>query len=257
MGHSCSVTQVKTSGLHGATALRPSCPDEATHPKGFMLPPHHGCSSLGERPVQRDGAAVGWSGSRDGAPGRRSTTTLDPAPVGGWANVHAPALQSQLRPKKRSKKSPSFWSTVRFLAEWPPAFAKRETGGRIRVIAVPVGWTAPSRRAASTKAWVASRSRPSLISSFGSATGRGRIGLAGWRWRQLTTSCSSIRTSLQRGCDESTSRRQLQRDRAGLEEEEATPSPWGRRRTPTWNAATRCERAHLSGTAQTSLSAQG
>lgn len=27
--------QVEASGLHRATALRPSCPDEATHPKGL------------------------------------------------------------------------------------------------------------------------------------------------------------------------------------------------------------------------------
>jgi hypothetical protein len=44
----------------------------------------------------------------------------------------------QLRPKKRSKNSPSFWSTFCFFAEWPPASAKRDTGGRILVIAVPI-----------------------------------------------------------------------------------------------------------------------
>ncbi|PWK81952.1 hypothetical protein C8D88_11568 [Lentzea atacamensis] len=90
-----------------------------------------------KRPVG-DPAAAGWKRSD-----RKGLVTRD----GG---------ASQLNLEKRSKYSVSFAMTRSFLAPRLLSFAKRETGGRNWVIAVPWVAIAPSRKAASMNDFVCS-----------------------------------------------------------------------------------------------------
>ena len=67
----------------------------------------------------------------------------------GYGHSSLPPVE--LSPKNRSKKALSLVSTRCFFSPCPPSAENRETGGSTLVIAVPVVWIAPSRKAASNE----------------------------------------------------------------------------------------------------------
>jgi hypothetical protein len=77
-----------------------------------------------------------------------------------WCQAHA------TNPKYRSKKAASLSSTVCFIRQCALCFENLDTGGNMRVMAVPVAGMAPSRKALSMKARVSSACR---CSSHGNA----------------------------------------------------------------------------------------